>query len=467
MTTQDDLTRYHIAADRLEQLIALDPPQDRSPDALRTRAEHRLENLERFLAVFGNPHRATQVIHVAGTSGKGSTSTAIAAILEAAGRRTLLHTSPYLQVGTEKLQIGGRLISPADFANLAEEVLEAAARWPDPITYGEAWMAIVALAMREQRPDVAVIEVGAGGRFDLTNLVVPDVAVITTIGYDHTETLGSTLAEIAWHKAGIIKPGVAVVHAVTEPEPRSEIDLQIHAVGAGHVTVINHSYLPLRRTADNGWAWQDAASHLLMRSGIPGFAQVINGAIAAAAVRAFDPTISAGVIQQGLADAEIPARFEQVASNPMVILDGAHNAQKMTALTADLEQLSRPRVGIVGFLASKPADTMLEVLLPHLDHIVLLAPEITGKPGLAPIQAAELVRRLADISIATAENEPDALAKATTVAGSDGTVIVTGSLYLCGAVRELFYPASAILEQQTPWPTRQQQTTGGQSGRCS
>src|SRR6478609_9723252 len=135
-------------------------------------ANQRLKALTAFLEYLGNPHRTAPVIHVGGTSGKGSTASSIASILHAAGMSTLLHTSPFLQVSTEKLQIDTELIDAPLFAELTEEVIGAAERFGEiQLTYGEAWMALVAMAMARLKPDVAVIEVGAGGRFDLTNVV--------------------------------------------------------------------------------------------------------------------------------------------------------------------------------------------------------------------------------------------------------------------------------------------------------
>ena len=198
------------------------------------------------------------VIHVGGTSGKGSTATTIASILRASGRSTLLHTSPYLQVATEKLQIDGRLIDVALFSELTREVIDAANLYGQThLTYGEAWMTIVGLAMARLKPDVAVIEVGAGGRFDLTNVVDSSVAVITTVGIDHTETLGKTIPAIAWHKAGIIKPGHAVVHGVEQPEARAEIDRQAASVGPGSVRWIDVDQLDVMRGDDGHATWRD------------------------------------------------------------------------------------------------------------------------------------------------------------------------------------------------------------------
>src|SRR5215217_321229 len=208
------LKPFRAAAARLDELIERTPaPADRSRQAVQARAEERMGRLRRFLARLGDPLLGYPVVHVGGTSGKGSTSTAIAAILHAAGYRVGLHTSPYLQTPAEKLQVDGRLVAPERFVALVDELFATHERWVAEgevaLTYGEAWVAMSALFFRAEAVDVAVLEVGAGGRFDLTN-------VVTTVGIDHTATLGDTIEAIAWHKAGIIKSGVPAVTAVTD-----------------------------------------------------------------------------------------------------------------------------------------------------------------------------------------------------------------------------------------------------------
>jgi len=412
----------------------------------------RLDDMAAFLDRLGNPHRSAPVIHVAGTSGKGSTATAIASILGEAGYNMLLHTSPFLQVSTEKIQINGQLLDIDQFASLTDRVLVAASSFPGRITYGEAWIALVALAMAESRPDVAVIEVGAGGRFDLTNVVQPAVAVVTTIGLDHTESLGSTLPEIAWHKAGIIKPGASVVHAVTDPALQPVIDREIDAAGVGRVTVVYPDDLDVERDEDGGLSWRDPVTGGRLKSGIAGAPQVLNGAIAAAAARAFDPSLAGEVIAAGLVHARIAARFERVQENPTVILDGAHNPQKMAALVPDLESLPKPVIGLAGFLAAKRADEMLEMLVPALDGVILTAPEIEGKPGLDPAEASAMVLADRAIPVRWSTSIDQALDQALALAGATGSVIVTGSLYLCGAARERWYPSARIVAEGTQWP---------------
>jgi dihydrofolate synthase/folylpolyglutamate synthase len=444
---------YRAANQRLEALIDTNPTHDSSLRAVQARAAARLKAMAAFLEFLGNPHLSAPVIHVAGTSGKGSTATAIAAILRASGRSTLLHTSPFLQVSTEKLQIDGQLIDAPLFAELTDQVIDAAGRYGQiHLTYGEAWMAIVALATARLKPDVAVIEVGAGGRFDLTNVVDSSIAVITTIGLDHTETLGPTIPEIAWHKAGIIKSGLIVVHGVEQPEARAEIDRQAAQVGVASLTRIDPAALKIAQTDDGYPTWRDDLTGTRLKAGVPGEPQARNGALAVAAARAFTPDLDLAAIEQGLAQTRIAARFERMPGAGTVILDGAHNAQKVGAIIPDLMRLPRPRVGVIGFLAAKRSDEMIELLSPALDHVVVARPDVLGKPGRDIAHTAESVRARVAAPVVSAQSPVGAVQMAEGIAGEGGSVIVTGSLYLCGAVREHWYASPEIIEQKTQWP---------------
>src|SRR5579859_7479594 len=219
-----DLARFRDAVAFTESLIGPLPmtPAARTRSEMAAIGELRLRRVRRLLELLGNPERQFRVLHIGGTSGKGSTATLLASMLRAAGYRVGLHTSPYLQSAIEKLEADGRLIGPDDFADLVEACKPAIMRMaadPDGApTYIELWAALPLLFFARAGVEYGVVEVSAGGRFDGTNVVSPVVSVITTVGYDHMQSLGRHLTDIAWHKAGIIKEGIPAVTGAIQPE---------------------------------------------------------------------------------------------------------------------------------------------------------------------------------------------------------------------------------------------------------
>jgi dihydrofolate synthase/folylpolyglutamate synthase len=460
------LHRYHAAIARLEKLIEETRiPVEKSPLAVRERAERRLARLHRLLDALGNPHLGYPIVHVAGTSGKGSTSTAVAAILSAAGYRTGLHTSPYLQVATEKLQVDGRLVDPEMFAALVDEVVDrlngVLAPGEESLTYAEAWVVLISLHFARERVDAAVIEVGAGGRFDMTNVVQPAVSVVTSIGLDHVITLGGTIPEIAWHKAGIIKPGVPAVTAVPDPEALDVITAEAAKVGAPLTRVVEGETYEVLGIDLGGTHWRELPDGQELTTPLPGRVQAANAATAVAAVRALAGSglpVGDEPIHSGLSRARIPGRFEIAQVRPRVILDGAHNAQKMAALAGDLPVVlagapDAKLIVVLGVLEAKDAAQIARFLTPHVHELIVTSPRVVAKPGLAP-PALEATARAAGYAgpIAVVPEPRDAIETAIGRARPLDTVLVTGSLYLVGNIRGRWYPDDEIALQRTPWP---------------
>lgn len=461
---------YERVVGRINGLIGPEPPADGSPGAIRQRAEQRLDRVRRFLAFLGNPHLDYPIVHVGGTSGKGSTCTAIASILSAAGYRVGLHTSPYLQVATEKLALGERLIGADDFASLVDDILDAMDRWrtrsrDDPLTYGELWVALTTRWLAKERVDIAVIEVGAGGRFDLTNVVQPAVSVITSVGLDHIATLGSTLAEIAWHKAGIVKAGAPAITGVTAPEAFAVIEAEVTTVGTTLTRVVEGASYRILGTDRHGTHWTPIG--MMARNAgqvfvtpLPGRFQVANAALALAAVDALESrgfVVSDDALARGIGQARLPGRSEAMPGGPpWVVLDGAHNPDKIAALASSLPLMvreHRPLVLVFGTLESKGAGEMLDHLLAHVDAVVLTAPRVLAKAVSTPLDLAKMVRASEFAGPVHVDPSPlAALEIARRLAGRDGTVLVTGSLYLVGNVRGRWYPDAEVVLQRTPWP---------------
>ncbi|MCX7624065.1 MAG: bifunctional folylpolyglutamate synthase/dihydrofolate synthase [Thermomicrobium sp.] len=454
--------RYRWAVSYLRALIQAPPgpPPGTPPEVVRERARQRLERLRSFLAFFGEPHRAYPVVHVTGTSGKGSTSAFIASILHAAGYRVGLHISPYLQVETEKLQIGDRLLPADRFATYVAELDEAVRAWlaegEDPLTYGEFWTALVFHTFRREAVDFAVVEVGVGGRFDLTNVVFPEVSVITTVGLDHVRTLGPTIRDIAWHKAGIIKPGRPAVTGVDDPDLLAIIADEARRNGAPLRVVLPGRDFTVNCEAGATFLVETRTGRRY-RLGLGGRFQAHNAALASAAIRELGwPSERAeAAIAQGLATARFPGRFELVQERPMVVLDGAHNPQKLRALLAALEDLPRAarRIAIFGVLDGHDAEEMARLLAERVDLVFTAAPEATLRTAADPTALAVLFERLGTPAVPMRCVE-EAVDVALEVARSDDLVLVTGSLYLVGQARERWYPSAEIVRQRTCWPER-------------
>jgi dihydrofolate synthase/folylpolyglutamate synthase len=421
------LQRYRDAVTRSD-LLGMGESLDPRLTSYRQRAEFRLDRMREMLPVLGDPLSSTPIVHVAGTSGKGSTATAIASILTAGGYRTGLHTSPYLQVATEKLQIDHELIDANAFATLVDSTLDLLEGEGFQPSYGQLWMAMVLTWFEQEAVDVAVIEVGSGGRFDLSNVVHPLVSVITEIGFDHMDTLGATIEEIAWHKAGIIEPVTPVVAAVSDRTALQVIAGEAHQQGADL-----HRIIPT-----------------------PGDFRRTNEATARLAVELLDFDIDREDIEDGLSHDRLPGRAETVQTDPVAILDGAHNPQKIAALLQWLarEQGQTHPVTVCGFLEAKDTRAMLHALAQTSSTLILTEPIIDGKDPAGAEQLAEIAAELDFTGPVHVETDPNAaVAVGLELARRTGQpLLVTGSLYLVGNVRGRWYPDDAVLLQRTPWP---------------
>lgn len=469
------LTRYHWAAGFINGLIQAPPtPAPGTPmEEVRARARARMERLRAFLSVLGNPQERYRIAHIGGTSGKGSTAAMLAGILHAAGYHTGLHISPYLQAETEKLQINGRLIAGDRFADYVEHVAAAMEEWTrsggQRLTYGEFWLALVLWAFAQERVEFAVIEVGAGGRFDLTNVVRSEVAVITSVGIDHVATLGHTIPEIAWHKAGIIKPGRPAITTVDDPAALDVIRHEAEEQGAPLTHLVPERDFRVLSSDATGTQVLDIASGTVFHVPMPGEFQGANAAAAIAAARALGDLprgpIDNAAIAAGLAATRFPGRMEVVQERPRVVLDGAHNPAKMASLTRNLDRLGRRRRRIVvfGSLDSHDYLTMANLVAQAADEVIVTTPMATQR-------AAADARVLADAIMAAGRPaevvaEPrDAIVAALERATPDDEIVATGSLYLVGAVREHWYRGDDIVLACSSWPPQRSGHTNNGSG---
>jgi dihydrofolate synthase/folylpolyglutamate synthase len=453
------LDAFEAANDWLLSLIT-DPEGkryfvDRSPVERLAELKEQLARTAEFLEFAGNPQKAFRGIHIAGTSGKGSVTVMIAAILQSAGISHGHHISPYLQVVNEKLSANGRLIAPQGFAAQVAQLRHTHQDWlangNPPLKYGEAWVALTYQFLAAAGVEWAAIETGLGGRYDPTNAMDGEVAVITNIDLDHQHILGNTLDEIAGHKAGIIKTGVFAITGERKPGPLAVIEREAKEKNAGLYRLGEEFDFQTTKTAiliEGPYNRYEG-----LEIGLAGEFQSRNAAVAVAALDVLREhrglQVSADSVRNGLAGVQFAGRMEVMQSHPLVILDGAHNQAKMSALVASLTEMYPGRKAriVLGTLATKDAEAMVAALVPVARDWVLTAPVVYGKPALPPNQLAELVRsQHPNVSNQTIEGPMKALSTALSDLELDDMLVIAGSIYLIGELRGNWVPEDALLE---------------------
>jgi dihydrofolate synthase/folylpolyglutamate synthase len=411
----------------------------------RAHFEAQLQRTADFLAFAGHPEQGFPAVHVAGTSGKGSVTVMTAALLHSLGGTVCHHTSPYLQSYLEKLNTNGRWLPQERFDVLVGRLQAMHGRWEaatgQRLRYTEAWVALTMLWLAEEEPTWAVVETGLGGRFDPTNVLPAELAIITNVDWDHEQVLGPTLADIAWHKAGIIKPNQPVVTAATQPEVLAIIQQEAAEKNAPLYALGNHWRYSI--TPDEKLT-VEAPFNRYVNINVAGMGyQAHNGAVALAAVDVLGHThgwrISAEQAEQVLAGVRFAGRLETVQENPLVILDGAHNPHKMATLVASLQAKypNQKATAVVGSIAGKNGGAMLAALAPITARWVFTQPRVPGKPAIPPAELAALVGETA-ASVQTADTVQEALTAALT--SPSDYILITGSLYLVGEARSYWYP---------------------------
>jgi len=397
-----------------------------------------LSRMNKLLEHCGNPHLDLRAAHIAGTKGKGSTAAMLASVLAEAGHTVGLYTSPHVLDIRERIQINGQWIGEDDVTRLLgclHPYLEVAKRGGDTYapTFFETFTVIAFLHFLERNVDLAVVEVGLGGRLDATNVLRPDACAITPVSFDHTDKLGTELPKIAWEKAGIIKPGVPVVSGVQRPEALAVIrdkcveqGAPLHVVG-GDITI----------AAEAGGVFSVKTWRRRLDGLTVGRHQRENAATALGLAELLCECgfrIGDEHIRRGLASVKWPGRIQTVAESPEVIVDGAHNPASVAVLVDVLAGLPKKKtVFVFGVAADKAVASMLTLLARHGDEFIFTR---TGNPRAA--EPEELKAMLAEIDPAkcarTFDRPADALEAATSRAAPDHRICVTGSMYLAGDV---------------------------------
>ena len=398
-----------------------------------------LSKTSNLMKAFGNPHKDRKYIHIAGTNGKGSVATFVASILKQAGLKVGLYSSPHLVRFTERFRINDEEISREKAAGLIDE-LKGAVVSDSPPTFFEATTAMAFLYFAREDTDIAIMEVGMGGRLDATNLITPLVSVITNISMEHQFFLGSHLLDIAGEKAGIIKKGVYLVTGATQPSVISLFKSICREKGAPMWRVGKDiSY----RTTRHGFHYKGIKRRLnRLQLGLKGRFQARNAALALAAIELLEKhgfRISSGDIQEGLKDSFWPGRMQVVSEKPTVLLDGAHNPAAIRALAESVRTVFQYRrlILVIGIMADKEIGQLLRGIVPIADYVIYTRPVYSraADPGILIAEAAPLER--------PGMVEPllkKAIERARDMADPEDLIVICGSLFTVGEALTYFDP---------------------------
>lgn len=461
----NDAAPQEVSAEELRALAEVeDELNERWPE---TKIEPSLDRIEMLMDLLGHPERSFDVIHIAGTNGKSSTARMVDSLLRAFHRRVGLVTSPHLQRVTERIGIDGQPIHPRDYVRIWHEIkpfVEMVDAQSDvPMSKFEVLVGLSYAAFADAPVDVAVVEVGLGGRWDATNVVNADVSVITPVGLDHTDYLGDTLAEIAGEKAGIIKPREdaddpltpnenIVVVAEQDPEAmrvilQQAVDVEAGVARSGSEFAALESRIAVGGQQVNiqglGGLYEDIFLPL------HGEHQAKNAAVALAAVEAFfgasaGHPLDVATVRNGFAQAISPGRLERVRTSPTTFIDAAHNPHGAKALGAALDRdfdFAR-LIGVLSIFADKDSTGILTALEPYLTEVV-----ITQNSSPRALDAYDLAETARDIfgeeRVHVADNLPGAYAQAVELAEdaevqSGSGIIITGSVVTAGDARAMF-----------------------------
>ena len=398
-----------------------------------------LDSMRSFLARVGRPDAGLSFVHIAGTNGKGSTGAMLHAVLSRAGLRVGFYTSPHLVSVRERFRVGEEYISEEEFAACAERIIKTLGR--DRITYFEFTTALALIWFAQRRCDLVVLETGLGGRLDATNVVTPEVGVITNVAMDHEAYLGHSIEEVAAEKGGIVKPGVPLVCGAGGAA--AGVIGEICRSRGAPLFLLGRDFSASR--AGEGWDYRGIDVELkALPMNLAGEHQVKNGAVALAALECLARRglrLDEDALRAGLAAVRWPGRLESLVAERQgrrvrVLIDGAHNPDGAAALARELGR-GYPRRRLVllwAAMADKEVAATLGRILPLADMVVLTRPEY--QRSAAPADMAAMLGGFKGPVVCRDEVE-EGLAAALDAAGEEDLVVVAGSLYLAGRVREI------------------------------
>lgn len=404
-----------------------------------------LERTAKLLDFLGNPHKRLKLIHVAGTNGKGSTTAMIANILSSAGYRTGMYISPHLYKNTERMTIDGIEITEEDFVSFALEVMDKVKlmkeKGLEEPTQFEMYTAMAFLYFERKKADFAVIEVGLGGRYDATNVMDPLISVITSISYDHMDILGDTIEKIAYEKAGIIREGRAVImYPQLFPEAAAVIEAACREKNADLIkadvsSLVIKDYSVDGQIIDFKYGGYDIHD---MKLPLIGDHQINNAAVALAAIAELNRmgyNVGGPAVKKGIETVKWPCRLSIVSTEPLILIDGAHNEDGINSLQSAISKYfsSRKLIFVIGMLRDKDYGYVIRKLMPMAYHAVATEP-LSGRALSANAMAEAVKPYCSSVSA-----EPDiikAIEKAKELYEKDSMICICGSLYLAGSAYE-------------------------------
>ncbi len=401
-----------------------------------------LTQVERILNAIGNPHKEIQAIHVGGTNGKGSTAAMMDSILQKEGYRVGLYTSPHLLRFTERIKVNGKEIEEEEVAALTEWMRKEieSAGVVLPFTFFDFTTAMALHYFNQKLVDLAILEVGLGGRLDSTNVIDPLISIITNVAKDHEEYLGKTILKIAKEKAGIIKKGKPLVTAATQPQVLRLFSKICQEKRSPYFRVDKEfRYL---RTGDGDFNYEGLDRKLWgVHLNLKGSHQIINATTALGAMEVLEDLgyrVSTEAMVDGLREVDWPGRLETVSASPWVVLDGAHNPAGALALKESLRKEFQYRhlILLVGIMKDKDSRSMLHLLAPLADHIILTKPH-TDRATPPP-----LLKKTLGGNGKKAEVEEDlqrAIDRGLSLTREEDLLCITGSLYTVGEARAYFH----------------------------
>ena len=412
-----------------------------------------LKRMEEMMSFVGNPHKKRRSVHITGTKGKGSTATIIASVLKELGLKTALFTSPHLIYLGERMKVNDKMISQKMFVQLINMLKPYIDRitLENPIlmpTFFEIVTAIAFLYFEREKTDISVLEVGMGGRLDSTNIILPEVSVITPVGYDHTDRLGHTLDRIAFEKAGIIKEGVPVISSIQGPDALAVIsktckekNSRLYLVGRD---VLIRDIKVTKRNGIYGTeceikTWRKNYKNVFLP--LVGRHQVGNCATAIGSLEVLSETgvieVDDELIASALSKIRCPARIEVISKNPLIVLDTAHTVASMKILRESIqENFSYNKIVVViGLSEDKDIEGVLKEIACIADDLILTR---TGNPREAePEQMAVMAKHFFHNNLMIIEDIDKALKEAKRIAKRDDLICITGSFFLAGKAKEI------------------------------